>query len=49
MQLFARVGTVRLDRSHIRDVDVVELNEGFAAQAVAVVRDAKLVTQRRRS
>ena len=29
-----------------RDVDLVELNEAFAAQAVAVMRDAKLEPER---
>ncbi|WP_280420492.1 thiolase family protein [Nocardia carnea] len=39
-ELFARTGT-RPD-----DIDIVELNEAFAAQAVAVIRDAKLVPER---
>ncbi|MEV8517663.1 thiolase family protein [Dactylosporangium sp. NPDC051484] len=35
-QLFDKTGT------SVRDIDVVELNEAFAAQAVAVIRDAGL-------
>jgi acetyl-CoA C-acetyltransferase len=38
--LFEKTGTTP------RDIDVVELNEAFAAQAVAVVRDAKLDPER---
>lgn len=35
-KLFDRTGTT------VGDIDIVELNEAFAAQAVAVIRDAKL-------
>ena len=39
-KLFAQTGTTPAD------IDVVELNEAFASQAVAVVRDAKLDAER---
>ncbi|SCG71930.1 thiolase family protein [Micromonospora inositola] len=39
-QLFDQTGT------SVRDIDVVELNEAFAAQAVAVIRDAGLDVER---
>ncbi|SCF03288.1 acetyl-CoA C-acetyltransferase [Micromonospora viridifaciens] len=39
-QLFGKTGT------SVSDIDVVELNEAFAAQAVAVIRDAKLDPER---
>ncbi|GAA3759006.1 acetyl-CoA C-acyltransferase family protein [Plantactinospora mayteni] len=39
-KLFDRTGT------SVRDIDVVELNEAFAAQAVAVIRDAGLDPER---
>ncbi|MFD4976861.1 thiolase family protein [Streptomyces sp. NPDC058424] len=35
-KLFAQTGTAP------RDIDIIELNEAFASQAVAVIRDAKL-------
>jgi acetyl-CoA C-acetyltransferase len=40
IELFARTGTGPAD------IDIVELNEAFAAQAVAVIRDAKLAPER---
>lgn len=40
VELFARTGTGPAD------IDIVELNEAFAAQAVAVIRDAELPPER---